>query len=922
MKNLIWIAVILCTASLSAQSINVRGTIKDSIGNPLELANVIATVQANGDIESYAITNSEGRFKLDLSEGDIYILNASFLGYENSIKVVEVLEGSEDINIAFVLKESAAQLDGVEIVYEMPVTVRGDTIVYNADSFNRGDERKLGDVMKNLPGIEVNDDGEIEVEGKAVTKVMVEGKDFFDGDSKLATKNIPADAVDKVEVLRNYNEVDQMRGLGNDQDNVAINIKLKEGKKNFWFGEVTAGSGVDSEMDERYLIHPKLFYYNPKYSINLITDFNDIGEVPFTFRDYFNFTGGFRNFNQGGGTRFNVSEGDLGFAVAQNNRANSIETKFLAGNFSWKANKKWDLSGFAILSDNKTNIVTNAIRQYISTGAVENSNSNTNQRSQLGMLKLSSVFKPNSRFQMDYDALIKASKQTENGNNLSQFNGLTNDISEGLENRPASINQNVNIYYTLDDKNIFAAQAQHLWQDEDPFYNAVTDLVPFPGILPVDTLQNRYDINQQKNVRTHKLDAKVDYYHVLNNKSNINLTLGTTVSSQKFNSNIFQLLDNGDREDLEESPSIDSEFISLENDVTYGFTDVFLGAHYKVKTGKFTFTPGVTLHNYNLRNEQFGTTETQNDWLVLPDVNAIFEIKKSESLRFNYAMTAAYTDVNNFAEAFVFNNYNNLFRGNRFLENSIAHSYSLNYFSFNLFNYTNISGSLNYNRTVEGIKSNTSIIAINQVTSPVNIDSNFPDETFSAFARFSKRIKKIQFSGNANVALSKSNNIIQERVFDDMGEIVGANEIIQASESLTQNYRGSIRSSFRDWPNFEVGYNFTVNKYDNGGFEQTFYTQRPYANIDVRFLKHFNLIANWDLYNYTNKANTIENQYSFVNATLYFQQGESPWEFSIQGTNLADVEFTNNDSFNDQFNTTNQYFVLPRILMLAVKYDL
>ena len=129
---------------------------------------------------------------------------------------------------------------------------------------------------------------------------MVYGKDFFDGDSKLATKNIPANAIDKVEVLRNFSEVGQMRGVTNNQDNVAINIRLKEGKKNFWFGEVTAGGGSDADQDTRHLVHPKLFYYNPKYSINVITDVNDIGEVPFTWRDYFNFTCGFRNFNQGG----------------------------------------------------------------------------------------------------------------------------------------------------------------------------------------------------------------------------------------------------------------------------------------------------------------------------------------------------------------------------------------------------------------------------------------------------------------------------------------------------------------------------------------------------------------------------------------------------------------------------------------------
>src|SRR5690554_5045526 len=424
--------LLILSFSLSAQSIKVRGTIKDSIGSPLEFANVIASIQSSGDTESYGITNHEGRFQLDLPKGDTYLLRASFLGFKTEVKTVVVpsdaenmyvdfvlfpeesqLEGvelvyempvtikgdtiiynadsfstgeerklgdlmkkmpgieinadgeiqvevktvvvpsdAENMYVDFVLFPEESQLEGVELVYEMPVTIKGDTIIYNADSFSTGEERKLGDLMKKMPGIEINADGEIQVEGKTVQKVMVEGKDFFDGDSKLATKNIPANAVDKVEVLRNYNQVDQMRGLGNDMDNTAINIKLKEGKKNFWFGEVTAGAGIaDTYGDDkgRYLAHPKLFYYSPKYSINLLTDFNNIGEVPFTFRDYFRFTGGFRNFNRGGGTSFSIRDSDLGFAMAQNDRAKAIDAKFIAGNFSYVVNEKLDLSGFAIL---------------------------------------------------------------------------------------------------------------------------------------------------------------------------------------------------------------------------------------------------------------------------------------------------------------------------------------------------------------------------------------------------------------------------------------------------------------------------------------------------------------------------------------------------------------------------------------------
>ncbi|HET8803525.1 MAG TPA: carboxypeptidase-like regulatory domain-containing protein, partial [Aequorivita sp.] len=803
--------------TLTAQSIKVKGTIKDSIGNPLEFANVIASIKSSGATESYGITNYQGRYQLDLPKGNNYILRASFLGYETKEKTVNVPADAENIDLDFILNPQENRLDDVEIVYEMPVTVKGDTIVYNADSFTNGDERKLGDVMKKLPGVEVNEDGEIQVEGKTVTKVMVEGKDFFDGDSKLATKNIPADAVDKVEVLRNYNEVDQMRGLGNDSDNVAINIKLKEGKKNFWFGEVTAGAGLADEYEEengRYLLHPKLFYYSPKYSINLITDFNNIGEVPFTFRDYFNFTGGFKNFNRGGGTNFNISDSDLGFAVSQNDRAKRIDAKFVAGNFSYAVNEKLDVSGFGILSDNKTNIVNNSIRQYILTGITENTNTENDQRNQLAMLKMSTVYKPNTNFQLDYDALVKTSKQTEDDITISTVGGNQNNISEVKENKPFSINQNANAYYTLNDKNIFAAEVQHLYQNEDPFYQAVQDNIPFRGVFTVinDTLNSdndtfdpleqsdRYNVNQNKTVKSNKLDAKVDYYYVLNNLSNLNFTVGTTYSNQKFNSSIFQILDNGNQNVFTEN-----DFI---NDITYTFTDAFFGFHYKLKSGKFIFTPGVTLHNYNLKNEQLGITSTQNEWMVLPDVNVVLELKKSENLRFNYAITAEYSDVNNYAQGYVFNNYNRLFRGNRELENSLSNSYSLTYFSFNLFNYTNIGGNLSYTRRIDAIKTNTELVGINQVSSPVNFDSNFPDETFSAVGRFSKTIKKVQFKLDAAVFLSKTNNTI--------------NEEIQESQSLTQNYNASILSNFKSFPNFEVGYRFMKNDYDNGGSTQIF----------------------------------------------------------------------------------------------------
>ncbi|RZL43395.1 MAG: carboxypeptidase regulatory-like domain-containing protein, partial [Pedobacter sp.] len=278
MKKLLFCFVVLFSTFSIAQNIRFEGTIQDNSKLPLEMANIMAINQSTKAMDGYSITNDKGKFLLSLKPNTTYSIKVSYIGFSPLEETIATK--TENLTKVFTLQEGV-ELEGVEIVREMPVSIKGDTIVYNADSFKTGTERKLEDLLKKMPGVEVNADGEIEVEGKKVQKLMVEGKDFFDGDTKLGVKNIPADAIDKVQVLRNYNENSILKGVENNQDNIAMNIKLKEGKKNFWFGDVTAGIGV-GHVEERYIINPKLFYYNPKYSINLITNFNNIGELPLT----------------------------------------------------------------------------------------------------------------------------------------------------------------------------------------------------------------------------------------------------------------------------------------------------------------------------------------------------------------------------------------------------------------------------------------------------------------------------------------------------------------------------------------------------------------------------------------------------------------------------------------------------------------
>lgn len=899
-----------------SQSIKFEGTVLDANKNPLEMANVMAMNEDTKKMDAYAITNDKGKFTLALNQNSTYVLKISYLGMKN--KEISIKTTSQNISQTIEMEAGGIELDGVEIVREMPVSIKGDTIVYNADSFTSGTERKLEDVLKKLPGVEVNADGEVEVEGKKVSKLMVEGKDFFDGDTKLGVKNIPADAIDKVQVLRNYNENAILKGVENNQDNLAMNIKLKSGKKNFWFGDVSAGGGFDDKKLNRYIANPKLFYYSPKYSINFIGNINNIGELPLTFNDYIRFSGGFKNLMSKGGSSFTVSSNDLGFSLARNNRAKEIETTFGATNFSYNPNSKVSFSGFVIANSSTTETETVSSINYLRPNSNEVSGSedridNNIQKNNFALFKFSTVYKPNSKFQLDYDILTRLS-------DVDEFSSLFREtittqvdsetITTDKAQKPVSINQNLAFYYTPSEKHVWSFESQYLYQDEDPFYRTTLANNPFPDSpIPAfqpfnigiqDEVGSRYDLNQTRFFKTNKIEAKLDYYYILTSKSNLNLTLGNTYSYQNFDSNMFQRLQNGAINEMNENTN---------NNAHYLFNDIYLGFHYKLLTGKFTITPGFSVHNFTLNNSQINIDYKLNFNRILPDLNIIYQLKKAESLTYNFAITNNFTDINQLVEGFVLNSFANLRAGERTIENSFAQTHSLFYQKYNMFNFENITARLNYSKQTDAVKSIVLFNGVNQITTPFN--APFNDESLTGFARYGRSfLKYYKANLSANFNWSRFNNIqvnpqnsIQERIIN---------------ESFTQSYGIRASTNFKQIPNIEFGYSYTINNYPN----DTFITESPSARLDYYFLNAFSFVAEYEFNNFYNKSKTVQNEYDFLSASIIYQKKDSPWEFKLSGTNLLNTTSLNDDSFSQFFTRTNQFRVQPRFLILTLKYNL
>ena len=902
MKTRFFFLLIALSFFTKAQEVKLSGVVRDSLAKPLELASLVAINKASNALDAYTMTDANGNFSLKLKTNTAYKIQVSALG-------LQTINASLTTAQTNLIRDYELRADIVldEVVVKMPVLIRGDTLIYDADSFKNGSERKLEDIIDKLPGVEINDSGQIEVEGKVVNKLMVNGKDFFDGDTKIATKNIPSSTVDKIQVLKNYGEVGQLRGVGNNQDNVAINIKLKQGKESFWFGNVTTGAG-DSPTEELYLIQPKLFYYSPKYSINFIGDMNNIGEVALSRRDIRGFGGGFRSPSRQSGTSINLGDNSLNFLTNQSN-AQRIENKLATGNFSYSPNEKLDLTGFLIFNSSIIDAKENSFIQYTDTRLQipdETTEETSEERSNQGLLKLSASYKPNFNNQVDYDILVRASDDRQQQYVLSSVIGRTAQLEEVT---PFSINQNLNYYFTLNEDNIFAFEAQHLLKNEDPFYNA--NLANDPNgndafdrtatALGLATNLNGYDLEQNRKIFSNQLDAKLDYYHIINPKSNLNFTLGTILSHQSFESNIFQFLDQGSQ--LQPTPSFNNGLAT--NDVEYNFSDLYLGVHYRFRTGKFTFTPGFSIHAYGNNNQQNNILVEDNFIRFLPDFETRIQIKKGESLTLNYRMQNQFTDVTRLAQGLVLNNYNSIQYGEPDLQNALSHNISLLYSSFNLFNYTNVFARVSYTSNIDQIRSLTNFESIIRTSTFFN--SNFADENFNAFGRIQRTFGKIRASLNAAFNYSKINQFIQ-----------GAPSL---NEGFTQTLTPGIRTNFKVAPNVSLRYRYSVINNDQGSRSTKFIVQSPSIEFDAYIWGKITLVSN---YSYTRQDLGTQVQ-SFQNwdaGLSYRKDKEAKWEFELKASNILNIDAQVRNSANNLSVFNAQTFIQPRFITLRGVYNL
>jgi hypothetical protein len=285
------------------------------------------------------------------------------------------------------------------------------------------------------------------------------------------------------------------------------------------------------------------------------------------------------------------------------------------------------------------------------------------------------------------------------------------------------------------------------------------------------------------------------------------------------------------------------------------------------------------------------------------------QLKKSEQITLNYRMQTQFTDVSKFARGLVLNSYSSLFSGVPDLENALSHNVNLTYFSFNMFNYTNVFANISYNKSIDNIR-NTSRFepgSVVNISAPFN--SDFADESISASGRFQRTFGKIRGTLNGNFNYSKFNQFIQDSR--------------SVNESFSQTYRAQVRTNFRTAPNVEIGYRYSIQDNQQGrGGETKFFTKTPSIEVDALILKAFTFRTDYTYNDFSDQDKTI-NTYEFWNASLsYRKDRDAKFEYEIKATNLLDTRSQNESSTSAISVSASEYFIQPRFVSFRLIYTL
>jgi hypothetical protein len=649
------------------------------------------------------------------------------------------------------------------------VVINGDSVEFNSENFKTAPNAVVEDLLKKMPGMEVDKSGGITVNGKTVTKVFVNGKEFFSGDPKMATKNLPADAVDKIQVYDRKSDQAMFTGIDDGSEETAINLKLKKDRNKSTFGKLSGGAGTPNVFDAQGNVN----VINNDEQFSAIGGANNTNRQNFSNRNIVNFSGGGGG-RPGAGAGVTVSfSGGSGETDA--NAQGIAETYSIGGNYSNLFNdKKTEFNANLSVSDVTRNNNSSSFTQNLTPGNAFNRISNSNSIAGNKQQNFGSTIdhKVTDNFSFRFTPSIGL-QQTTNYSEDSTQTYLTNG---SLLNRNTTIASSasdaVNAASTLLLRKKFAKKGRTLsstitqsFNRSNSNGNQFTEQLTYnKNVLTNDSILDQQNIRKGENT---SYSANLIYTEPLGKKSLL-----------EFNSYISKSIGSSSRK-IYDYNSLTDDYGNLNTRLTNEFNSEYTysggGMSYRSNQKKYNFATGVSIQNAVLDGENISakTKLSQSFQDILPNATFRYNFSQTKNLNIDYRTSTNQPSITQLQPVLDQSNINRQSIGNPDLKRSYVHNLNIRFFSSKILAGKSFFSTLNASTTNNSIVNYDSVLPNRTIlTKPVNVDGAYRINTSLNYGFGIKKLKsRLSFGLNAglNNNISYANGLLNTIVTKSTG---------------------------------------------------------------------------------------------------------------------------------------------------------
>ena len=917
MKYLILLVALLLTATMvTAQKkvFSVKGQLTDSLQKQQVSDATVSLVNAkDSSLVAFTRTDSTGHFSFHQLKPGKYRLSASQVNFHPGWKNFELIN---DVDLGTLSMKDKSIMEAVTVTAQRPpVVVNGDTLEFNAEAFKTKPNAVVEDMLKKMPGVEVDKDGTIRVNGKRISRVLVNGKDFFNGDPKMATRNLAADAIDKVQVFEKQSDQSEFTGIDDGNKTPTINLKLKKDKKNAAFGKASMAAGTKERYDGQFNINK----FDGERQLSAIGMANNTNRQGFSLMDMLNFSGQTRKMMGGGGVRIVVNNGDgdengFGLPVAGINNSQGI-TQTIAGglNYNNTWNKKTELNASYFYNNltldntrntNRRNIVPGNEFTYLQNSSSENrSNSNRlnfsvdHKIDSFNSIKLSSVIgyqQGKAKKQNDYESFIPDDKILNNG-----FSN-TDHSTEGY-----IINNELLYRHKFKKKGrTFSVTGAMQYNDSRAkgVQNAINNFFSNGNISLRDTL----DQNTRLNSITQSYSVNANYTEPLSKRSLLEFRGFYNINQGELDRKTFDYNKTSGKYDRVNT------ILSNAFENIYAYTGG--GVSMRTQQKKYGYSLGANLQyaqlNSQLKDSVFNVQQYFTN--LLPIANFSYNFTKAKSIRLDYSTSTSQPSVRQLQPVKDLSDPLNISVGNPALKQSYTHNASLQFFNASQAKQKNLFIFFNYAGTKNAIVGSDVINSSGIRTSmPINTNGVY---NLLANVEHGFRVKKLKTRFDAGISMNfnRSVNFINNEK--------NKTGVFSVMPRISANY------SYKELLDIEAVARVSYNdaRYSlQSSFNNEYWRQVYELNVILNLPAGFNISNEFSYSAYTGRSNGYNPRIALWNASVSKQVLKSKkGEVKLSAFDLLNQNTGIDRSGNTIYVEDIRYKTLQRFFTLGFTYSL